>query len=274
MSAKATFWAWEQRGLSSSQKLVLLCLADNHNGDSGQCNPSVAFVADKTGLNRKTILQAMADLESLGLIVGQKRLGSTTNFRLKTSTYLGIGKNGDKPKEPAAQPTQTEPENGTGPEREIPQKPVPKTAPVPEAVPVPKTDITSTSFTNDQYQKRDTEPKTESTKNLKPSESAREDGKKFPMFLDWEPVRDAWAANCIRAGVNPDYAELIHEFRLYWSGENIAFTEHQWQGKLINRIKSSYQKTRIVQATKANDVRDRSLAEDLHDRSWAAGYGR
>ncbi len=114
MSAKATFWAWEQR-VSSSSKLVLLCLADCHNADSGQCNPSVTYISDKTGLNRKTVMIAVQNLFEMGLISVEKHNGTQTNYRIifdATSTEIG-----------------TSPEIGTGTKNST--APVPKTAPVP-----------------------------------------------------------------------------------------------------------------------------------------------
>lgn len=270
MSAKATFWAWSLKGLKSSQKLVLLCLADNHNGESGQCNPSVAFIADKTGLNRKTILQALSDLERVGLIRAQKRFGTTTNFRLLTSTNFGTGGDGSKTQKAGKKAGETSTENGTGSESEEAQKAVPETGPVPNSGPVPKTDTTSTVFTKNQYQKRDTEPKTEPTKNLKPSERERTRDEKFRMSLDWIPDEALWFENCQRAGCDPNSADVLHEFRLYWSGEARSHTEHQWQGKLLNQLKRQYQKTRILKTSPHGDTtRERSLIQDLTDRSWA-----
>ena len=89
MSAKATFWAWSLRGLSSSQKLLLLCLSDNHNGDNNRCDPSISYISDKTGLNRKTVMNSVTELVNIGLISVNKRHGTSTLFELKTSTNIG-----------------------------------------------------------------------------------------------------------------------------------------------------------------------------------------
>ena len=62
MSAQATFWAWGIQ-VPSSEKLVLLCLSDCHNGDTSQCNPSVNYIAKKTSLDRKTVLKALRLLD-------------------------------------------------------------------------------------------------------------------------------------------------------------------------------------------------------------------
>lgn len=82
MSAKATFWAWEQQHIGSSAKLVLLCLADHHNADSGRCDPSEKFIADKTGLNVKTVNSAIKKLADLDLLSYEYRRGTSNNYTL------------------------------------------------------------------------------------------------------------------------------------------------------------------------------------------------
>lgn len=81
MSARATFWAWEI-DLSSSDKLVLLCLSDCHNADTGQCNPSVGYICRKTGLNKKTTLKSLRSLYEQGLMNKTKVEGSSNWYTL------------------------------------------------------------------------------------------------------------------------------------------------------------------------------------------------
>jgi len=54
LSAEGTFWAWKQRGLSSTEKLVLLCLGDCHNGGNGRCDPSDKYIQEQNGLKVHT----------------------------------------------------------------------------------------------------------------------------------------------------------------------------------------------------------------------------
>lgn len=82
MSAEATFWAWMMGVKPSSCKLVLLCLADCHNSDNGRCDPSVKFISDFTGLDRKTVPEALKNLEAMGLIYSVKRPGTSTQYLL------------------------------------------------------------------------------------------------------------------------------------------------------------------------------------------------
>jgi hypothetical protein len=99
MSAEATFWAWRQQGISSTAKLVLLCLADCHNADTGRCDPGAKYIAEKSELNLKTIPVALRRLEEVGLVTVEKRPGTSPNYRLNISQNwdnpkTGIPKNG------------------------------------------------------------------------------------------------------------------------------------------------------------------------------------
>lgn len=82
MSLKALSWAWEQEGLSSSEKFVLLCLANCHNDDTGRCDPSAAYIVKRTALNRKTVYGALGFLEKKGLIKGDDREGRSKHYDL------------------------------------------------------------------------------------------------------------------------------------------------------------------------------------------------
>lgn len=131
MSYKAQAWAWAQptkkrdrpNGLKSPWKFVLVTLAENHNGDNGRCDVSVAYIADKTGLDRKTVMVATAALESLGLISVKRRFGTSDKYILHfdkgelvpkkstTSTKNGTGKG---PPTSTKNGTATSTKNGTG----------------------------------------------------------------------------------------------------------------------------------------------------------------
>ena len=92
MSARATFWAWEV-DIPSSEKLVLLCLADCHNADTGQCNPSVSYIAKKTSLDRKTVLKSLRSLNDREILSRAKVEGSSNQYFLSIggSPILGHG---------------------------------------------------------------------------------------------------------------------------------------------------------------------------------------
>jgi biotin operon repressor len=67
MSAKATFWAWAQKGMKANHKLVLLSLA-NYANDDNRCWPSYNTIADETGLSRSSIIRASNELKKNGYI--------------------------------------------------------------------------------------------------------------------------------------------------------------------------------------------------------------
>lgn len=91
MSARATFWAWEV-DIPSSEKLVLLCLSDCHNADTGQCNPSVNYICKKTSLARATVLKSLKGLNDLGLISRKKVTGSSNWYTIHMgSTNIDTG---------------------------------------------------------------------------------------------------------------------------------------------------------------------------------------
>ena len=99
MSAEGTFWAWKQRGLSSTEKLVLLCLGDCHNGGTGRCDPSDKYIAEQTGLNVKTVPVSRKHLIEKGLISCKARAGKSPETTLNTTQNwdapkTGIPKNG------------------------------------------------------------------------------------------------------------------------------------------------------------------------------------
>ena len=81
--------------MPSSEKLVLLCLADCHNADTGQCNPSVNYICKKTSLDRKTILKSLKLLNDKNWLSRTKVEGSSNQYFLALGgsplTALGEG---------------------------------------------------------------------------------------------------------------------------------------------------------------------------------------
>jgi len=84
----------------SSEKLVLLCLADCHNADTGQCNPSVNYICKKTSLDRKTILKSLKLLNDKDWLSRTKVEGSSNQYFLAIGgsplTALGEGEYSSK----------------------------------------------------------------------------------------------------------------------------------------------------------------------------------
>lgn len=74
MSVDATRWAWSVEVENSSQRLVLLSLADRA-GENHTCYPSLERLAEDTALNIKTVQKVVAELIESGLVedTGEKR---------------------------------------------------------------------------------------------------------------------------------------------------------------------------------------------------------
>ena len=91
MSNKAMTWAIECR-VKGSHKLVLILLADCHNGSTGACFPSQRWIGEKGGLAKSTIQSVLNDLEEWGFITRQTQAlgrgkGSKTDFVLHLDIF-------------------------------------------------------------------------------------------------------------------------------------------------------------------------------------------
>ncbi|PWB13371.1 helix-turn-helix domain-containing protein [Acinetobacter sp. AM] len=125
MSLDATIWAWRAEVESSTQRLILLSLADRA-GEDHKCYPSIMRMVKDTKMNRKTIIKVLDDLEKkalikyTGKIVGNgvkvyQLLGVVGREDEPTSTKKGTsGKNGTSSNLGTSSNIGTSTENGTG----------------------------------------------------------------------------------------------------------------------------------------------------------------
>ena len=88
MSVDATRWAWLAPVKSSTQRRVLLSLADRA-GEYHTCFPSVARITKDTKLNRKTIMKVIGELIELGLVEDTGHKKGTTK-QIIVYRLLGI----------------------------------------------------------------------------------------------------------------------------------------------------------------------------------------
>lgn len=93
MSIALMTCAWRLLGLTPTQKLVLLSLADNAN-DAGECYPSIAQIVQRTALSDRAVQKTIASLQSLGLLTRISRPGTSTLY------MLTVPENGDVTPEP------------------------------------------------------------------------------------------------------------------------------------------------------------------------------
>lgn len=83
MSFAALAWAGKCKPGSASRKLVLLALADRHNDEADGAYPSIAWLVEFTDLNRKTVINALSELEASGFISDSgERKGDTRQIKL------------------------------------------------------------------------------------------------------------------------------------------------------------------------------------------------
>ncbi|MGJ8627092.1 MAG: helix-turn-helix domain-containing protein [Sulfitobacter sp.] len=73
MSGMALIWAANVKGLKPAAKIVLIQLADFHNKETGQCNPSAQRLADECEMGRATLFRHMTTLEQSGLVTRHAR---------------------------------------------------------------------------------------------------------------------------------------------------------------------------------------------------------
>lgn len=82
MSYQLAAAALRVQGISSSQKLVLIALAD-HANKSGVCWPSISEMAELVAMARSTVIRAVSELKKIGLIDVKKGAGKSTVYTLQ-----------------------------------------------------------------------------------------------------------------------------------------------------------------------------------------------
>lgn len=207
MSREMTDWAWQQNCEKSSHKLVLLCLANAHNSQSGLCFPSVALISEQTQLNRKTVLNSIKSLSDQGLILIDKYYGAGNKYTF--NQYQNRDRSEDKKQTKPVPKTVPETstkigtgvKNGTGTKNGT--RPVPKTVP-------------------DQYQNRD--PNQELTRKEPGNKNNISDFSKF-NFSSWPSLPSE--------GVWRDYKSLRKQKRA-----NVTQTVINSLGKALTELNS------------------------------------
>lgn len=91
MSHYAVNWALEQKSLKPAAKLVLICLADRHNKDTGDCFPSQVRLAEDACISRASLNTQLAELEALGYFTRLVEVDPATKRQRPTRYNLNIG---------------------------------------------------------------------------------------------------------------------------------------------------------------------------------------
>lgn len=127
MSVDATRWAWAVSGIKSTDKLVLLSLADRAN-EEHEAWPSVDRLSSDCCMKRATVIEAVKRLVDKGVIERRKRFGGSVVYTL-------IGVEDRHVKTVTSAENGTNAENGTVSSAETGTAVVPKTAPEPKTEP-------------------------------------------------------------------------------------------------------------------------------------------
>jgi hypothetical protein len=78
-------------GLTPTEKLVALCLADDHNAESGEAWPSAGTLAGYTGLTKRAVFKALGALEQKGVIAVERRHDAAGDRASNTYRFPGLG---------------------------------------------------------------------------------------------------------------------------------------------------------------------------------------
>ncbi len=95
MNDHAWEWAWHRRGLTPTQRLVLLALAEQAAEDGATCLPPLRRLERMTGRSRRGIAKTLNALEAAGLIARERgESDGSTAYRLFP---IGTGSLSDSP---------------------------------------------------------------------------------------------------------------------------------------------------------------------------------
>lgn len=195
MSVEAITWALRQPITHSSAKFVLVVLANNASAERAQAWPSVTYLAEATGQDRKTVMANLARLQEWGLISDTgKRTGATKQvvvYQLACGPDLFTPAGETVPKTGQSQKRDS-PENGT----------------------VPKTPGNSPVFPPNS-------PKNGTRNRQEPKEPSRGERMRSPngsrLPPDWHPDNDDIAfVHATRPEL--DLLTELAKFRDYWHG--------------------------------------------------------
>ena len=93
MSSEALAWAFKQPVKSSGAKFTLIALCECANYKTGRITPSIAHIVEMTGLNRKSIIAHIQQLEAEGYIADTgERCGATKQIKVYSANLGTVPK--------------------------------------------------------------------------------------------------------------------------------------------------------------------------------------
>jgi hypothetical protein len=92
MSIVALNYVWQHASELPDRALIVgLKIADHHNGQTGQCNPSVATLIEETGRSRSTVLRGIKDLEDATGITVERRKNRNNRYTIPGCKVWAVG---------------------------------------------------------------------------------------------------------------------------------------------------------------------------------------
>ncbi len=70
--------------VTPTQKLVLFCLADCHNGETERCDPTIATIMQVSGLSNRAVSTAVQDLQTKGVLTIKTMAGHRSSYSFNT----------------------------------------------------------------------------------------------------------------------------------------------------------------------------------------------
>lgn len=86
MSKEMVQLAWEAEVATSAMKCILVALADHHNINSGQCNPSIKRLVNRTCMNKQAVINNIRKLVAIGLVSVKRDAGTGRGRRSNNYT--------------------------------------------------------------------------------------------------------------------------------------------------------------------------------------------
>ena len=95
MSIIAYEHTWTINGLSNSERLILLAIADHHNKQTGRCDPGYKLLCEKTRMTRRNVIRLVKSLEEKDAMKVTRRKSEPDQNLSNFYSFPGL-KGGDK----------------------------------------------------------------------------------------------------------------------------------------------------------------------------------
>jgi hypothetical protein len=204
MSVKVMAAVWDFKGLSSTQKMILLAYADHADHEGRNIFPSVELIARKTEFNRRTVQRVTRELQALRIIVDDGKGAKGTRKWAISLGRLGGGPVSPPDDEGAVLSTRGAvlSAQGGGP---VPPEP-------------------SVTISNHHIDEATTKPKT----------------KPYTVFLEWCRLQSFDPARVTRGQKNRELKHAKDLLEVGWTLKEISgcledvLAEEFWQGKTVS----------------------------------------